>query len=64
MTYDEYGIILHVVDNCITDLSVHGRVFDLMNLSRTPYNKINIHIGGAYGDKKLAMDRFCINFNF
>ena len=39
----------HVVDNCITDLSIHGEVFDLMGLSRTPYNKINIHIGGVYG---------------
>jgi len=52
----------HVVDNCIKDLSIHGEVFDLMNLSRTPYNKINIHIGGAYGDKKSAMERFCKNF--
>ena len=39
----------HVVENCIKDLTTHGEVFDLMNLSRTPYNKINIHIGGAYG---------------
>ena len=53
----------HVVDNCITDLSIHGEVFDLMNLSRTPYNKINIHIGGAYGDKVSAMKRFCTNFH-
>jgi UV DNA damage endonuclease len=52
----------HVVDNCIKDLSVHGQLFDLMKLSRTPYNKINIHIGGAYGDKELSMKRFCDNF--
>ena len=53
----------HVVENCIKDLSIHGEVFDLMNLSRTPYNKINIHIGGAYGDKVSAMERFCENFH-
>jgi len=53
----------HVVDNCIKDLSIHGEVFDLMNLSRTPYNKINIHIGGVYGDKVSAMERFCTNFH-
>ena len=53
----------HVVRNCIHDLSIHGQTFDLMNLSRTPYNKINIHIGGAYGDKNLAMERFCKNFS-
>jgi UV DNA damage endonuclease len=53
----------HVVTNCITDLSIHGQVFDMMGLSRTPYNKINIHIGGAYGDKPSAMKRFCKNFH-
>ena len=52
----------HVVENCIKDLSIHGEVFDLMNLSRTPWNKINIHIGGVYGDKISAMERFCKNF--
>ena len=51
-----------VVENCIKDLTIHGDVFDMMNLSRTPYNKINIHIGGAYGDKISAMERFCKNF--
>ena len=53
----------HVVENCIKDLSIHGEVFDMMGLSRTPYNKINIHIGGAYGDKVSAMKRFCENFH-
>ena len=52
----------HVVENCIKDLSIHGEVFDMMGLSRTPFNKINIHIGGVYGDKDSAMKRFCENF--
>tara|TARA_Y100000996_G_scaffold96971_1_gene69459 strand:+ start:14 stop:961 length:948 start_codon:yes stop_codon:yes gene_type:complete len=51
-----------VVKNCIKDLSVQGETFDLMNLERTPFNKINIHIGGAYNNKKDAMKRFCKNF--
>jgi len=53
----------HVVDNCVNDLTSHGDVFDMMGLYRSPYNKINIHIGGAYGDKKGSMKRFCKNFN-
>ena len=52
----------HVVKNCVSDLTDHGDVFDMIGLSRTPYNKINIHLGGAYGDKESAMDRFCKNF--
>tara|TARA_B100000424_G_C22906786_1_gene482352 strand:+ start:213 stop:1151 length:939 start_codon:yes stop_codon:yes gene_type:complete len=52
----------HVVDNCVVDLTIHGDVFDMMGLSRTPYNKINIHVGGAYGDKPKSMERFCKNF--
>tara|TARA_B100000686_G_C16799330_1_gene984798 strand:- start:1985 stop:2917 length:933 start_codon:yes stop_codon:yes gene_type:complete len=51
-----------VVDNTITDLSIHGDIMDFMGLSRTPYNKINIHCNGVYGDKESAMDRFCKNF--
>ena len=34
-----------VVENCVKDLTIHGDVMDMMNLSRTPYNKINIHLG-------------------
>ena len=52
----------HVVENTIRDLSIHGEVFDMMGLSRTPYNKLNIHCNGVYGDKISAMDRFCKNF--
>ena len=52
----------HVVTNCVRDLTDHGDVFDMIGLGRTPYNKINIHIGGAYGDKESAMKRFCENF--
>jgi len=51
-----------VVQNSINDLEVHGRIMDAMELSQTPYNKINIHCNGVYGDKKSAMDRFIVNF--
>jgi len=51
-----------VVEKTITDLELHGKVFDMMGLSKTPYNKINIHCNGVYGDKISAMDRFCKNF--
>jgi UV DNA damage endonuclease len=51
-----------VVTNAIADLELHAKVFDMMGLSKTPYNKINIHCNGVYGDKKSAMDRFCNNF--
>ena len=35
----------------------------MMGLSHTPYNKINIHCNGVYGDKISALDRWCRNFN-
>ena len=34
----------------------------MLGLEKSPYNKINIHCNGVYGDKKSAMDRFCENF--
>ncbi len=51
-----------VVNNAIADLELHAKVFDMMGLSKTPYNKINIHCNGVYGNKQEAMDRFCKNF--
>ena len=52
-----------VVENAIKDLEMHGKIFDLMGLSHTTYNNINIHCNGVYGDKQSAMDRFIQNFN-
>jgi UV DNA damage endonuclease len=46
-----------------TDLSVHADLFDLIGLPRTPYAKLNIHVGAAYGDKPFALDNFCRNFD-
>jgi len=51
-----------VVSAAIADLELHGKVFDMMGLEKSPYNKINIHCNGVYGDKKSAMDRFIKNF--
>jgi len=34
-----------VVLNSIKDLELHSKVFDMMGLSTTPYNAINIHVG-------------------
>ena len=52
----------HVVQNTIRDLEIHGKVLDEMGLSRTPYNKINIHVGAHYNNKPMAISNFCKNF--
>jgi UV DNA damage endonuclease len=52
----------NVVENTFKDLELHGKVFDLLGLELSPYNKINIHCNGVYGDKISAMDRFITNF--
>ena len=51
-----------VVLATIADLELHGKIFDMMGLELSPYNKINIHCNGVYGDKISAMDRFIKNF--
>lgn len=37
-----------VVKNSITDLEIHGKVFDLMDLPRSQQTPINIHVGMNY----------------
>jgi UV DNA damage endonuclease len=51
-----------VVEKAIKELDKHGDIMDLMGLGTTHYNKINIHVGGAYGDKPSTLDRWCSNF--
>ena len=38
------------------------QVLDLMGFEPSHWNKINIHIGGVYGDKLSTLDRFAQNF--
>jgi len=52
-----------VVINTIKDLEMHALLFDIMGLSKTPYNKINIHVGATYGDKHSASETWCRNFH-
>lgn len=48
--------------NTIKDLELHSEIFDLMGLPATHWHKINIHVGGAYGDKQETLQRFAQNF--
>ena len=52
-----------VLESTIKELNEHSKIMDLMGLSATVYNKINIHIGGAYGDKQATLDRWISNYH-
>lgn len=52
-----------VVKRTINELNNHSMIFDLMGFEPSFYNKINIHIGGAYGDKQSALDRWIDNWH-
>lgn len=45
-----------VVERAIEDLEYHNRFLDALDMDRT--SKIILHIGGVYGDKKSAIERF------
>ena len=51
-----------VVQKTIAELDAHAAQMDLMGLPVSPQAKINIHIGGAYGEHDKALARFCNNF--
>lgn len=52
----------NVVENSFQDLNVHALILNLMNQSKTVYNKINIHIGATYNDKNKAATTWIENF--
>eukprot|EP00741_Cyanophora_paradoxa_P013143 tig00020675_g12696.t1 len=49
-----------IVENSIRELQYHADVFDLMGLDAD--SVMVLHGGGAYGDKKSALERFERNF--
>lgn len=51
-----------VLQNTIRELETHARIFDVMQLKCSHWNKINIHVGGAYGNKMETLKRFARNF--
>lgn len=52
----------HVILKTIKELRQHGEIMDLLLLPRSHFAKINIHVGGAYGDRAAALARFTENF--
>ncbi len=51
-----------VVKRAVDDLEYHNRFLNALGMDKT--SKIILHIGGVYGDKKSAIERFEKNYNF
>src|SRR5215212_6899832 len=50
-----------IVENSINELKYHSKVLDTMGLDDTA--KVQIHVGGVYGNKLEARDRFIKTYN-
>lgn len=50
-----------VVENAIEELEYHAKFLDMITENYT--HKIVLHIGGIYGNKKKAIERFICNFD-
>ncbi|GGF34397.1 UV DNA damage endonuclease [Halobacillus andaensis] len=46
----------HVTENAVKDMEYHYRLLKAMGLEREGH--INLHVGGAYGDKTKSLERF------
>lgn len=51
-----------VLTKTIKELRQHEEIMDLLNLPVSPFAKINIHVGGAFGDKISALARFAESY--
>jgi UV DNA damage endonuclease len=62
---DQFTLINSIKDEIFertkNELKYHAQILDLMKLDTTA--KIQIHVGGAYGDKKKSIERFITRFN-
>jgi len=52
------------IDKTISDLTCQAQLMDYMGLSKTHWNKINIHVGGSYLDKAGTAKRFRENLKY
>jgi UV DNA damage endonuclease len=50
------------VNNSIKELDQHAFIMDTMGLPINQQYSMNIHVGGSYGDKEAAIQRFINNF--
>ena len=51
-----------VVETTIRELNQHAFIMDTMGLPQNHTYSMNIHVGGSYGDKAAAKQRFIDNF--
>ncbi|KAL6778268.1 hypothetical protein ACKKBG_A17550 [Auxenochlorella protothecoides x Auxenochlorella symbiontica] len=58
------GPVEALTQKSINELEGHAQILDLMGYD-TPsvWNKINIHVGGSYGDKQATMERWAAAYN-
>lgn len=52
-----------IVQKGVKEINQHAELMDLMGLSRTHFNPINIHINTGKPTKEAAAERFCNNFS-
>lgn len=52
-----------VITKTVAELDRHAFIMDMIGLPKTPFSKINIHVGGAYGNKPDALKRWVDNFS-